>query len=80
MAELPHPLIAALLLWDAKTTRANLSVSDRTLWRITNCNALPCRRIGRSVRYDPREVAAWVAAGCPTTPNSGDAIREAVTP
>lgn len=61
------------LLIDAKAARAMLSLGERRLWLLTNCNAIPSRRIGRSLRYAPAELRAWIDAGCPT--ESGSAGR-----
>jgi predicted DNA-binding transcriptional regulator AlpA len=66
------------LLIDAKAARATLGIGERRLWELTNCDAIPCRRIGRSVRYCPRELAAWVAAGCPCEPGATKRVREGV--
>ena len=65
------------LLIDAKTACALLCMGERRLWELTNCGAIPSRHIGRSVRYVPAELAAWVAAGCPTDAGAGDRIRRA---
>jgi excisionase family DNA binding protein len=37
-----------------------LAISERSLWEVTNRGGLPCVRIGRSVRYDPVDLANWV--------------------
>lgn len=71
---------APALLIDAKAASLALSIGSRRLWELTDCGAIPCRRIGRLVRYSPDELAAWVDAGCPTEPGAGAAIREAVRP
>ena len=36
-----------------------LAICERTLWALTNQGGLACVRIGRSVRYDPLDLAAW---------------------
>ena len=66
------------LLIDADEAASELSLGARTLWSLTKCNAIPSRKIGRSVRYSPVELRAWVAAGCPTEPGSADRVRKAV--
>lgn len=66
------------LLVGGSTARHILSIGERTLWTLTNCRAIPSHRIGRSVRYVPAELAAWVAAGCPTESGAGDRIRRAM--
>jgi predicted DNA-binding transcriptional regulator AlpA len=63
------------LLVNGATARRILSIGERQLWTLTNCRAIPSRRIGRSVRYVPAELAAWVAAGCPTDAGAGERIR-----
>ena len=37
-----------------------LSISARSLWSRTNTGEIPSVRIGRSVRYDPEDLKAWV--------------------
>jgi len=69
-----HPEHTAMLA-DSKAIAALLSLSPRKLWALTKCNAIPSRRIDRSVRYDLTEVRAWVAAGCPTDPNAAERVR-----
>lgn len=66
------------LLITAKSAGALLGIASRRLWALTNCRAIPSRRIGRSVRYAPIELAAWVALGCPIQPGSGERVRKAV--
>ena len=66
------------LLIDADEAASELSLGARTLWSLTACRAIPSQRIGRSVRYSPAELRAWVTAGCPTEPGSADRVRKAV--
>lgn len=33
-----------------------LAVSERTLWSMTKCGEIAAVRIGRSIRYDPRDL------------------------
>lgn len=66
------------LLIDAKTARVLLCMGERRLWELTNCRAIPSRKIGKSVRYSPAELEAWVAAGCPTDPGSADRVMAAI--
>jgi len=68
----------APLLIDAKAACILLSMGRRRLWELTNCRAIPSRKIGRSVRYSPVELAAWVTCGCPTESGAGDRVRKAV--
>lgn len=64
------------LLIDAKVARVRLSLGERRLWSLTNCGAIPSHKVGRSVRYAVAELEAWVKAGCPTQPGSGDEVRK----
>lgn len=51
------------LLVTVEQAAAALAVSPRTLWTLTNeTGEIPCVRIGRSVRYDPVDLKAWIAA------------------
>ena len=54
----PAPQTLLLKPVDAATT---LSISPRTLWALTDRGQIPCIRIGRAVRYDPRDLTAWIA-------------------
>lgn len=50
-----------------KEAAKSLAVCDKTLWSITRPRgALACVRIGRSVRYDPKDLRRYI-----------DAVREA---
>jgi len=66
------------LLINPKTAAAMLAVGARTLWSLTNCNAIPSRKVGRAVRYSPDELRAWIALNCPTAPGAGDRVRAAM--
>ena len=63
-------------LIDSKSAARYLCMSTRRLWSLTNRSAIPCHRIGRSVRYEARELMAWVAADCPTEAGAGDRLRK----
>ena len=67
------------LLVDSKHAAAILSIGQRKLWELTNCQAIPSRKIGRSVRYCIAELKAWITAGCPTQPGSADRVRRGVS-
>jgi len=62
------------LLIDAKAAAVMLAIGSRTLWTLTKCQAIPSRQIGRSVRYCPEELRAWVVCGCPTDPGSAQKL------
>lgn len=66
------------LLIDAKAAIAMLSIGERRLWELTNCKAIPSRKIGKSVRYSPRELDLWVASGCPTEPGAAERLGRTV--
>lgn len=44
----------------AREAAEMLAVSPRKLWELTNRGLVPCVRIGRAVRYDVRDLAAWI--------------------
>jgi excisionase family DNA binding protein len=37
-----------------------LTISARKLWSLTAGNEIPHVRIGKSVRYDPADLRAWI--------------------
>lgn len=74
LASVPSGLV------DTRAAMKIIGTSDRTVSRLTKINALPFRKIGRLVRFCPEEIRLWIAAGCPTTPNAADAIRQGVKP
>lgn len=51
----------AAALLKVPAVAAFLGISERKLWSLTNCGDIPAVRIGRSVRYDPRDVEAFAA-------------------
>jgi excisionase family DNA binding protein len=48
------------LLLTPRQAAAALSISERTLWQLTRDRALPCVRIGRSVRYARNDLLAFI--------------------
>jgi excisionase family DNA binding protein len=58
---LPDAPNGRLLLTAAEAARA-MAISDRHLWTLTNTGAIPAVPLGRSVRYDPRDLAAFIEA------------------
>lgn len=74
------PPPAAPLLIDARAACALLCIGERRLWVLSNCNAIPSFKVGKSRRYSPDELRAWVRAGCPTEAGAGDRVRKAVRP
>lgn len=53
------PSQGLLLITPADAAKA-LSISPRTLWGLTHRGEVPCVRIGRLVRYDPRDLTRWI--------------------
>ena len=49
-----------MLLTSREAARA-LAISPRKLWELTKCGAVPCIRIGRTVRYDPNDLRDYIA-------------------
>jgi len=48
-------------LFTAREAAKRLSISEKTLWSITNPRGpLICVRIGRSVRYAPADLQAYI--------------------
>lgn len=60
-----------LNLVTAREAAKVLGVCEKTLWSIANRGEIPVVRIGRSVRYDPRDLARWVEAN--KSPATGSA-------
>lgn len=48
-------------LMTARQAAQFLSIGLRTLWSLTASNEIPHVRIRRSVRYDPADLARWIA-------------------
>ena len=61
------------LLVDVKTTARLLSICEKTLWTLTDRGDIPCIRIGRSVRYSPDDLRAWIARTKTTGPAAAPA-------
>ena len=54
-----QPSPAQMLLRPDDAARS-LAISPRLLSSMTNAGEIPCVRIGRTVRYDPRDLEAWI--------------------
>lgn len=65
------------LLIDSKAACVLLCIGERRLWVLSNCRAIPSFKIGKSRRYCPDELKAWIRAGCPTDAGAGDRVRKA---
>ena len=62
----PSPATLPLLL-DARATAKLLSIGRTKLYTLDISGRLPSPvRLGRSVRWNAAELAAWTAAGCPS--------------
>jgi excisionase family DNA binding protein len=48
------------LLLTARDTARVLAISPRQLWSLTDRGEIPVIRIGRSVRYDRRDIEQWI--------------------
>jgi excisionase family DNA binding protein len=48
------------LLLTPRQAAAALSISERTLWQLTRDGAVRRVRIGRAVRYDPRDLQDYI--------------------
>lgn len=57
--ETPNGTPEALLLTAAEAAKL-LAIGARTLWRLTDDGEIPVVRIGRAVRYDRRDLLAWI--------------------
>jgi excisionase family DNA binding protein len=51
----------SLLLKPAEAAKA-LAISARKLWSMTAAREIPHIRMGKSVRYDPTDLRAWIEA------------------
>ena len=54
-----NPEVPKLLLTQPEAAEA-LAVSPRTLWSLTRVGKVICLRIGGLVRYDPRDLQAFI--------------------
>ena len=55
-----------------------LGVSTRRVQTLVASNAVPFRRIGRQLRFEPAELRAWIACGCPVEPGSAVRVRKTI--
>jgi excisionase family DNA binding protein len=49
-----------VLLLRSQEAAKTLGISERKLWELTRKGKIPHVRIGRAVRYDTRDLRAWV--------------------
>lgn len=57
-----NPTVDTPLLVDAKEAARQLGISPRTLWTLTDEGRIKAARIGRLVKYDPRDLLAFIDA------------------
>jgi excisionase family DNA binding protein len=48
------------LLLRPREAASLLAISERKLWSLTQRGDIPPVRIGKSVRYDPADLRAWI--------------------
>ncbi len=48
------------MLVTAREAARILSISERTLFTLTKAGEIPVLKIGRAVRYDPRDLQKWI--------------------
>ena len=53
-------LTSGPMLIRPRDAAALLALCQRTLYTMTKAGLLPCVRVGKSLRYDPADLAAWV--------------------
>lgn len=56
------PDATRLALLKCREAARYLNISERKLWDLTQRGEIPHIPIGRAVRYDPRDLQAWVEA------------------
>ena len=60
-AQRNEPTIEPMLLTVRQAAKV-LSISERTLFTLTQDGQIPAVRFGRSVRYDPADLRRWIEA------------------
>ena len=53
-------LLAEKLLVDSQTAAGMFSISQRSLWSLQASGEIPSVRIGRSVRFDIRDLVSFI--------------------
>ena len=59
MTEQSKTITPPVLLKPSEVAEA-LRISPRKLWGLTASGEIPSLKIGRSVRYDPHDLAHWI--------------------
>lgn len=52
----------------ARDIAAILGMSVQQIYKMAAKGEIPCFRVGRTIRFDPREVAVWLTAKYPSKP------------
>ncbi len=61
MFSVPEKSDVTPMLLTARQAAKALTISERTLWSLTQRGEIPAVRFGgRNVRYDPRDLDAWI--------------------
>ena len=60
MTERTSAATLSRLLLNPRDASKALAICERTLWKLMDDGDLPCLRIGRSVRYDQRDLIAFI--------------------
>jgi excisionase family DNA binding protein len=62
MKNISSPSPALRLLHRSREAAAALGISERSLWKLAKEGRIPVVRVGRSVRYDERDLVDFVDA------------------
>jgi excisionase family DNA binding protein len=60
-----------MYLWTINELSSSTKLAISTLRHYVSDGLIPVVRIGRTVRFDPEEIKAWITAGGPTSITSG---------
>jgi excisionase family DNA binding protein len=52
--------VVGRLLWTSREAAQALRISERKLWGLTASGEIPFVRIGRSIRYDLKDLIRWI--------------------
>lgn len=56
----PEPMQIQPALMNRKCASRYLAISERKLWGMSKSNIIPVVRLGRAVRYDQRDLDAFI--------------------
>jgi excisionase family DNA binding protein len=57
-----HTAVVTPLLLKPRDAARSLAISERKLWQLTKDGEIQVVKVGRSVRYDPRDLQRWIDA------------------